>query len=81
MGSLCEYLGVSQNEWMAKERKDYLEKELNRNIQKRLMHQTFVMIEREIMANRLSKILDTKSSASNAISLLTGGLNIMCAQC
>ena len=79
LGNLGDYLGVSSNSSVEKERKDYLEIELNKNIQRRLMHQTFVTIEREVMSNRLSKIFDTKTSANDAITLLSGGLNINCA--
>ncbi len=79
LGNLGEYLGISSSEWLAAERREKLEKELNRNLQRRLLHQTFITLEREIMSNRLSKIFDTKQSASNAVSILSGGLQINCA--
>jgi hypothetical protein len=75
---LSEYLGISSNEWLAKDRREYLDMELNRNLQRRLMHQTFVSIEREVMANRMMKIIETKTTASEAVNMLTGGLQINC---
>ncbi len=77
--NLSQYLGISQNEWLAKNRKDYLEIELNKNLQRRLMHQSFVILERDIMSRRLSKVFDIKTNSSEAENMLTGGLQINCA--
>lgn len=79
VASLGQYLGIAPNEWFGKERALLLDHELNKNMQRRLLQQTFVKIEREIMMSRIGKLFDTKSSSTAAINILSGGLQVICA--
>eukprot|EP00347_Sterkiella_histriomuscorum_P016772 403351910 len=74
---IVDFLGIQEQEWFGKQRIELLEQTLNRNLQQRLMNQTFNKLERDILGRRISKLYSTKkvnqincSQCSQAIATL-----------
>lgn len=64
--SLVEFLGISPSEWFAKGRALEIDKALVRNFSKRLIYQTFVSLEKQILAKRIGRLFDTKLVSNQA---------------
>jgi hypothetical protein len=53
-----DFLRMEPNEWFGKIRTSEMEKALLSNVMKRLMHQTYVNIDREIISKRMGVVVD-----------------------